>query len=174
MLAAADRLTAPLPDPVPPELIVSQLALLDAVHEQAPGAVTLTDSCPPFAPTDCVAGKAVYVHVSAACEIVTVWPATVSVAERTLVVAFAATEYPTGPLPDPDAPDVIVIHPAFEAAIHAQPVPADTETEPVAPADTTDCVVGVTEKLQGWVNAKVFDTELVPAPPGPTAMTRAS
>jgi len=48
---------------------------------------------------------------------------------------FAATEYPTVPLPEPLAPLVTVSHDAFDVAVQAQPDPAVTETVPlVAPA----------------------------------------
>ena len=41
---------------------------------------------------------------------------------------FEATLNATDPSPLPDAPLVIVIHDAFDAAVHAQPVPASTCT----------------------------------------------
>jgi hypothetical protein len=41
----------PLPLPLP-GLIVIQLALLEAVQEQPPGAVTLSDPVPPLEPMD--------------------------------------------------------------------------------------------------------------------------
>jgi hypothetical protein len=46
-------------------------------------------------------------------------PAIVSVPVRAAPV-FAATRYATAPLPAPDAPAVIVIHAAFDVAVHAQ------------------------------------------------------
>jgi len=65
---------------------------------------------------------------------VKVAPAIVSVPVRA-APEFAATEYPTVPLPEPLAPLVIVSHDAFDAAVQEQPLPAVTETEPlVAPA----------------------------------------
>ena len=51
---------------------------------------------------------------------------------------LAATLNPTGPFPDPDAPEVTVNHwGALLVAVHAQPTPAVTVTVPeVAPAVT--------------------------------------
>ena len=50
---------------------------------------------------------------------------------------FAATEYPTAPFPDPLAPDVIVILPAPEDAVQAQPAPEATATLPLLAAEPT-------------------------------------
>ena len=53
---------------------------------------------------------------------------------------FAATEYETEPLPVPFAPAVIVIHVAFDVAVHEQPDAAVTATdaEPAAPGTVAD------------------------------------
>jgi hypothetical protein len=50
---------------------------------------------------------------------------------------FAATEYPTVPFPDPLAPDAIVIHPAPDEAVQAQPPPEVTATLPLLAAEPT-------------------------------------
>ncbi len=49
VLAAIDRPTVPLPEPLAPEVTVIQEALLDAVHEQPLFAVTATLVVPPVA-----------------------------------------------------------------------------------------------------------------------------
>jgi hypothetical protein len=51
---------------------------------------------------------------------------------------FTATETATVPLPVPD-PLVIVIHGAFDVAVHAQAGPVVTMVEAGPPADGTDC-----------------------------------
>jgi hypothetical protein len=57
---------------------------------------------------------------------------------RALVVVFAAIVYATVPLPVPDAPLVIEIHAAFDAAVQAH-VAADavTANDPVPAASDT-------------------------------------
>jgi hypothetical protein len=101
----------------------------------------------------------------------------VSVPVRADVAVLAATLYGTDPLPLPLVAPVSVTQPAFEAAVHAQPVAAVTPTLPVAAADPTDwpveLIVGAHGGGVGW-NEKPFDTELAVEPPGPTAVTRAS
>ena len=62
-----------------------------------------------------------------------------AVAEPTLIVplrappVLAATLYPTVPLPEPVAPDVIVIHDAPLIADQLQDEALETATEPVTP-----------------------------------------
>ena len=52
---------------------------------------------------------------------------------------FGATAKPTGPLPVPLPPDVIVIQSVlFETAVHAQAAPAVTATDPVPPLPSND------------------------------------
>ena len=77
-------------------------------------------------------------------------------------------------MPEPLAPDVIVTHEALLAAVHAQPVTADTVTLPVDACPLTVTLVGEIAELQGEENANVFDSILRPTPAGPTAATRAS
>ncbi|HKB13058.1 MAG TPA: hypothetical protein VKD69_20480 [Vicinamibacterales bacterium] len=112
------------------------------IHEAADDAVQLQLLCdastctvplPPAVAKLCVAGVTVKVHSAAVCVTVNVWPAIVSVPVRS-APAFAATAIDTLPLPLPALPDAIVIHVAFEAAVHAQPDAAVTATVAV-PAD---------------------------------------
>jgi hypothetical protein len=58
---------------------------------------------------------------------------------------LAATLNATDPLPLPDAPLVIEIHAAFDAAVHAQPLVVVTATVPVPPVESTDWLVGEIE-----------------------------
>ena len=113
-------------------------------------------------------------HAAPAWLIVNVWPAIVIVPLRPAVAVFAATLYATVPLPLPLLPLVIEIHEALLAAVHPQPVPAETATLPVV----LDCEI---ERLAGEIVGahvaeypKVFDAALALAPPGPIAVTRPS
>jgi hypothetical protein len=109
---------------------VSHAALLEAVQPQPPTAVTVTVPPPADASTFADAGAIVELHGTPACVTLKVWPPTVSVPVRGVVVVFAATLYPAEPLPLPDAPEVIVIHPALLVEVHAQPVAAVTVIVP--------------------------------------------
>ena len=61
-LGAAEYCTLPLPVPLAPEVIVSQAALLDAVHVQvSPDAMSI-DPVPPLAPTDSLVLDSEYVQ----------------------------------------------------------------------------------------------------------------
>ena len=57
---------------------------------------------------------------------VTVWPATASVPDRDELDVFGLIDRVTVPFPLPLAPDGIVIHEAFDDAVHGQPDPAET------------------------------------------------
>jgi hypothetical protein len=57
VLAAAVKLTVPFPDPDAPAVIVNQLSLLVAVHEQPVGAVTDVEPVPPAAAIDSDVGE---------------------------------------------------------------------------------------------------------------------
>ena len=77
--------------PVAPAVIVTQLALLVAVHAQPVAAVTATVPVPAAAVGLADAGEMVGVHGAPAWVIVKVLPPTVSVAVRDAVLVFAAT-----------------------------------------------------------------------------------
>src|SRR5687768_2387332 len=61
---------------------------------------------------------------------------------------FAATEYVTVPLPEPEDPEVIVIHEVEVEAVHEQPACVVTTMEWLPPAATTLCEVGDTPYVQ--------------------------
>jgi hypothetical protein len=82
--------------------------------------------------------------------------------------------YATLPLPDPPVDPVSVIHPALLTAVHAQPTPLVTVTLPVAALDETVRLAGEIPGTHGAVNEKPFEAVLAVAPPGPSAVTRAS
>jgi hypothetical protein len=82
----------PLPWPLEPDVIVTQLALSDAVHEQPEVAVTSIVPVSPLAAGEMDVGATVKLHVTPGCVIVTVLPATVIVAVRDDDPVFAAIE----------------------------------------------------------------------------------
>ncbi len=88
---AADKLTVPFPEPLPPDVIVSHESLLVAVHAHPAAAVTATESAPPAAVVDCVTGEAPYEQVNPAWVTLMSCPATVSVPVRGVMLLFAAT-----------------------------------------------------------------------------------
>jgi hypothetical protein len=123
--------TVPLPEPVAPLVTVIQDALLAAVHAQPVATLTVLLPVPAEAVNDWLEGDIDGEQVAAACVTVNVAPAIVSVPVRLDATVFAATLYPTVPLPEPVAPLVTVIHAALLAAVHAQPVAAVTALLPV-------------------------------------------
>jgi hypothetical protein len=74
---------------------------------------------------------------------VTVFPATVNVPVRAVLV-FAATTKLTPPMPAPLAPLVIVTQATLLTTVHEQLVPLDTESALVVPVAGTVKLVGVT------------------------------
>ena len=94
----------------------------------------------------------------------------VSVAVRPAPVAFGSTLNWTVPAPEPDAPSVIVTHDAPLAALHGQPVDADTATDPTPPVDGIICDVDPRLYVQplSCVTVTVRPaTVAVPLRPGP-------
>jgi hypothetical protein len=77
---------------------------------------------------------------------VNVCPAIVIVPDRPGPFVEATVKF-TVPLPVPLAPAVIVIHDCELAAVHAQPPPAVTVTDPLPPAGATDCESGEIENV---------------------------
>src|SRR5262249_56083224 len=92
--------------PLAPAVTVNHVgALLVAVQVQLPtDAVTPTVPLPAAALGDALVASNVNVHGAPACVTVKVCPAIVSVPVRGVVARFAATAYPTVPLPLPLQP----------------------------------------------------------------------
>jgi hypothetical protein len=89
------------------------------------------------------------VQLTPACVTVKVLPAIVSVPVRDEVDVVADALNVTVPLPDPDAPDVMVSQPVLLlAAVHAQPAGALTDTVPVPPPEAILCEVGEIVSVQ--------------------------
>ena len=145
VFAATLNPTVPFPDPLLPEVIVSQPALLAAVQAHPAVVDTAIEvPAPPAALNDCATGSIEYEQLAAWFS-VKVWPAIVSVPVRALP-EFDATLKVTVPLPVPLLPDVIVSQPALLAAVHGHPDAADTATElPAPPLLPIDCVDGLIE-----------------------------
>ena len=144
VLAAMVKFTLPAPLPPAPEVIVSHVALLAAVHGHPLAVDTATGVPVPLgAPIDCDVGLIEYVHDVAAWLMVKVWPPIVAVPVRAVPVLAAALNLAV-PLPLPLAPAVTVIQAALLVVVHVHPVAADTATLiPVAPAAGTDWLVGL-------------------------------
>ena len=142
VFAATLNPTVPLPDPVAPLVTVIHAALLAAVHEQPVATVTPLLPVPLDAEKDWPVGEIDGEHDAAACVTVKVAPAIVSVPVRLEATVFAATSKVTGPLSDPVAPLVRVIHDALLAAVQLQPVATVTVLLPPPAAAVKDWVVG--------------------------------
>ena len=90
VFAATPYVTVPLPVPLAPAVTANQAVLVVAVHEQPDVVVTVRVPVPPAGAAFAEVGVTVKAQ-GAACVIVTVWPATVSVPVREVVPVFAAT-----------------------------------------------------------------------------------
>ncbi|MFN7919502.1 MAG: hypothetical protein U0Q16_05360 [Bryobacteraceae bacterium] len=138
--------TVPAPDPLVPPVTVIHEALLVADHPHPAAADTFTDPVPPAAGTLADPALSEYEHPKL-CTTVNVCPAAVSVPVRAGPV-LAATLNPTVPLPDPEAPDEIVIQASLLAAVQLQPVPETTLTDAAPPAGVADMLGADSAKLQ--------------------------
>jgi hypothetical protein len=111
--------------------MVIQASLDAAVHAQPATVVTFTPLVPPLA----VKLRVVGLMVNEQPELwvtVNVWPATVIVPVL-CGPAWAATEKDTAPLPEPLAPELIVIQESLLDAVQTHPVAVVTLTPPVPP-----------------------------------------
>src|SRR5687768_7722799 len=130
--------TDPFPTPAAPEVMVSQTALLTAVHAHAAVAVTVTVPAPAAAVAFWVVGEIEYVHAGggaapAACDTVNVRFAIEIVPVRA-APAFTATANVTTPFPRPVGPDVTVIHGALLTTAHSHTLCPSTAMDPGPPA----------------------------------------
>jgi hypothetical protein len=129
-------------------VIVIHPALLAAVQLHPEGAVTLALPLPPAAGKFCDDGLIEYEQPPTPdCVTVKVRPATVIVPVRAAPV-FAATEKFTAPLPDPLAPEVMVIQESLLRAVQLHPEAAVTETLPTPPLIEKGRLAGLIEKEQ--------------------------
>ena len=79
---------------------------------------------------------------------VNVWPPTVNVPLRGLVLVLAEIEKPTVPLPVPVPPVTVIQDPALLTVLQAQPVVVVTVTLPEPPAAASVWLAGEIEKAQ--------------------------
>jgi hypothetical protein len=120
-----------LPEPDPDGVTVTQLTGLLAVQVQPAAAVTGTEPAAPEAGAFTDVEAAAGAQAMPACETAIATPATVSVVLREAVDVFALIVYAA--LPDPEPDGVTVAQFTGLLAVHVQPVPAVTGTEPDAP-----------------------------------------
>ena len=92
VLAATEKITVPLPDPLAPAVTVIHPVPLTAVQPQPVPLLTVTEPVPLAAATDALPGEMVYTQAAAAWETVKVCPAIVILPLRVVVPVLAATE----------------------------------------------------------------------------------
>lgn len=137
-------------------MIVIQAALLVAVHATA-DEVVVTATLPVAPAAATLADVCESTNAGAACVTVTVRPAIVTEPERLAVVVFAAAAKKTLPLPEPEAPALIVSQDVLVVAVRAHAAGAVTAAEYVPPSATALTLAGVTVKVQvipAWVIEK--------------------
>ena len=167
---AAVKPTDPFPEPLAPEVTVSQLALLVAVHPQPLPLETLTEPLPPAAGTFCPDDDRRR-RTAVPCCTVNVWPPAV-IAPLRGGPPLAAAVKRTVPLPVPLPPDVMVIHGTADEAVQPQPPAACTLKVPWPPASSMFALVAESENVQPspWLNVKVRPAMVsVPLRAGPVA-----
>ena len=159
VFAAIEKATVPFPEPLAPDVMVSQEALLVAVQAQPAVVVTVALLEPALAAGFSEVGVTENAQTPAPAWVtVTVCPAMVNVPVRGDVTVLAAMEKATVPLPFPLAPDVIVSQASLLVAVQAQPLGDVTVAllEPAVAAGFRD--VGDTEKVHGaaaWLTVTV-------------------
>ena len=150
VFAAIEKATVPFPEPLAPDVMVSQEALLVAVQAQPAVVVTVALLEPALAAGFSEVGVTENAQTPAPAWVtVTVCPAMVNVPVRGDVTVLAAMEKATVPLPLPVAPDVIVSQASLLVAVQAQPLGDVTVAlpDPAVAAGFSD--VGETENVQG-------------------------
>jgi hypothetical protein len=94
---------------------------------------------------------------------------------RLVEAELAVNPNATEPVPDPDDPDVTVIHEALLTAVHAHPATAVTVLLPDPAVALTDWLAGeIVGTVHVGVNPNVLDRAAALVPPGPLAATSAS
>jgi hypothetical protein len=161
---STDSARLPSPTPVAADVIRNHAAPLVAAQEQPAALAMPTASLPPTAGAVCDPGETANEHDVAACDTVTVWPATVSDPDRATAVAFASAANVTTPAPEPVPPDVTASHASFAVAVQPHPAPALTETVPDEAAAARECAVGVAANVHGapaWEMAMVWPATVI-------------
>jgi hypothetical protein len=179
-------------------VIVTQLALLAAVHWQLAGAVTAMFPVAASLLYEALAGEMSTEQGGCApWRTVIDWPATVTVPERAASVGFGSAVTRTVPFPLPEAPFAIESQSRSSVAVHEQLAGAVTVTESVPPLDPNTSSTGDTTYVHGgggpvpscltdtvwpaivtvpvraawlWFGAAVIVTEPFPVTPGALVM----
>lgn len=110
-----------------------QLSLVVAVKAQPMGEVTPTVPAPPLGEYEDDVGEMAVTHPVPSCVIVRVCPAIVTVPVRLVVLVFCETVKLTVPLPEPVAPEVMVIQVSLDVAVQLQPAVVVTAALPLPP-----------------------------------------
>ena len=160
VLAATLTLTLPFPMPLAPEITLSHDVELVAVHVQPFEAVTATVLVSPGASTVRLVALMEYVHEGepAACAMVTICPAIVSVPVRPEVAEFAVAAKTTGPGPVAGIVDVIVSQLTLATAVQPHVAPALTVIEPVDAVDGSEADAADRPGAHGAELEKEFDS----------------
>src|SRR5215471_11698517 len=140
------------------------LATLDSMSAYEAGmSIGLTgpkDGCAVAAPHAAIAGA--HAFATPNCVTNTVSPATVMVSDR-WPAELAAMLTPTVPLPDPEAPDVIVIQDALDDAVHGHPGVVVIDSVAVAAAELAKInVLGVTVYEQAGITGTFGSVSATP------------
>ena len=167
---AALKPTVPGPEPLAPDVTVSQEALLVAVHEHPPAVATSMLPVPPLDGTSVLVGviEKEQPPPLPCWFTVKVCPPIVTVDERAALVG--ATVSLTVPSPEPLDPEVTVIQLALLVAVQAQPAAAITLTvaSPPAASNCCPCDPSVTMQPADCETASVTPpTLIVPLRAGP-------
>ena len=134
----------PLPEPLLPLVMVSQLALLEAVHGHAVPADTVTLAMSPPTAMVWLVGLTVNTHALGSCLMFTILPAIVTAPVRENVVVFATADTVTVPLPEPLLPLPIVNQFVLLEAVQLQVFVVVTEKFAEPPLPGTVPLVGDT------------------------------
>jgi len=175
-LAAVSKATVPFPEIGVADVTDSQLLLAVAVHSHAAAADTVMVPDDEVDGIDAVAADSTGAHgsvVAPACVTVTVLPAIVRVPERGVGSVLTVAAKATVLFPVTVLGDVIDNQLASAIAVHSQVVPVVTVIVPVDAAEEIGTRLADSAGVHGAELAKVFDSWLTEAPPGPLAITRA-
>jgi hypothetical protein len=157
---------SPLPDVGE---IDAQLALLDAVHEQAAWVRTSTSASPPWLPRVEGTSPTENAHCAPCCDSATCRSATDTFAWRGTGSAFSATRKPTDPSPCPSAADVNEIQLTGLVARQAHSRATFTLSVPLPPAAPNAPGDGDTDASQRVDVGEVTFVEVVAELPHPAA-----
>ncbi len=149
VFGSTPKVTAPLPEPAAPAVTWIHDAFALAVHEHPLFAVTPMLPVMPTAAGDTDVADSTNEQGAASCRTVTVWPAIVSVPERSVGTGLGSASNLTEPMPAPGAPARMWSHEAFALAVQEQSGPAVTPTVSVAPGEPTTVEVNESVDVHG-------------------------